>query len=88
LDGRTHRPGPTLLGISEVAGERVPNLSAVEYLRQSILSPKAYIIEGFEDEPKQMETYAIAEPDANGRMEKFTITEDELNNLVAFILIH
>lgn len=86
LDGRTHRPGPTLLGISKVAGLRVPGLSAAEYLRQSLLDPQAYIVGGFEDEPKQMEVYTIAEPDENGRMEKFTLTEEDLNDLVAFVL--
>ena len=88
LDGKTHRPGPTLQGISEVAGDRVPDLSAVEYLRQSILSPTAYIVEGFEDEPDQMRTYMIAEPEASGRMEKFTLTEEELSDLIAFIMTH
>ena len=52
LGGKTHRPGPTLQGISDVAGNRVPDLSKVEYLRQSILNPTAYIVEGFEDEPE------------------------------------
>lgn len=86
LDGRTHRPGPTLLGMSDVAGRRVPGLSAVEYVRQSMVAPQAYIVAGFEDAPKQMEIYTIAEPDENGRMEKFTLTEEELNDLIAFVL--
>ncbi len=44
--------GPSLAGIAEVAGARVPGLSAEEYLRQSILDPNAYIVEGYR--PGQM----------------------------------
>lgn len=39
--------GPSLAGIGTVAGDRVPGLSAAEYLRQSILEPDAFIVEGF-----------------------------------------
>ena len=30
----------------------------------------------------------IAEPDANGRMEKFTMTVEEMNDLIAFLMTH
>ena len=36
-----------LAGIASQAGGRVPGMSAEEYLRQSILEPDAYIVEGF-----------------------------------------
>lgn len=88
LDGGTYRPGPTLLGISEIAGDRMPDLSAVECLRQSILNPQAYVVEGFEDTEAPMHIYTNAEPDENGRMDKFTLTEEELNSLIAFMLTH
>ncbi len=39
--------GPSLAGISIRAGERVPELSAEEYLRKSIFDPDDYIVEGF-----------------------------------------
>ncbi len=39
LDGSDIRGGPSLLGISERAGDRIPELSAVEYLQRSILEP-------------------------------------------------
>jgi cytochrome c551/c552 len=39
--------GPSLSTIGSVAGSRVSGLSAEEYLRQSILEPDAYLVEGF-----------------------------------------
>jgi hypothetical protein len=44
-----------MLGISERAGTRLAGLAAVEYLRQSILEPSAYVVEGFEDKMKVYE---------------------------------
>jgi hypothetical protein len=37
------------LGISKQAGDRIPGMSAEEYLRKSILSPSTFIVEGHED---------------------------------------
>jgi cytochrome c2 len=39
--------GPSLAGIADSAASRVPGLTAEEYLRQSILEPDAYIVEGY-----------------------------------------
>lgn len=39
--------GPSLAGIGDRAGDRVPGLTAEEYLRQSILDPDAYVVDGF-----------------------------------------
>ncbi|MBI1281628.1 MAG: c-type cytochrome [Anaerolineaceae bacterium] len=39
--------GPSLLGISEIAGSRVSGLSAEDYIRQSILRPNDYVVEGY-----------------------------------------
>lgn len=39
--------GPSLAGIASRAGERVPGLTAEEYIRQSILEPNAHVVEGF-----------------------------------------
>jgi len=47
LDNRAMGTGPSLLGLSETAGTRIPGLSAAEYVRQSILNPNDYIAEGF-----------------------------------------
>lgn len=64
--------GPSLQGISEQAGDRVPELSAVEYLRQSILEPDAYIIEGFSQ--------------SMGRIHSVLLNEEEIDDLIAFML--
>lgn len=63
---------PSLQGISEHAGERIPGISAVDYLRESILQPEAYIVEGYKD---QME-----------RGYKYGFSEKEVNDLIAFLL--
>ncbi len=41
--------GPTLADISQQASERIANLSAEEYIRQSILDPGSYVVEGYEN---------------------------------------
>ncbi len=41
--------GPKMIGISQRAGERVPGLSAEDYLRQSIIEPSAFLVSGFRD---------------------------------------
>ncbi|MQF69720.1 cytochrome c [SAR202 cluster bacterium AD-804-J14_MRT_500m] len=40
--------GPQLDGVATAAETRVSGLSAEEYLRQSILEPQAYVLEGFD----------------------------------------
>ena len=39
--------GPSLAGVGTRAASTVPGLSAEEYLRQSILDPDAYVVEGY-----------------------------------------
>jgi len=39
--------GPSLAGVATRAETRVPGMSAKEYLRQSILDPDAYVVEGY-----------------------------------------
>ena len=70
LDGE--RVGPTLFGISARAGDTVPGLAADEYIRQSILDPQAYVVEGF---PVQM-------PGAY----PYLLSDDAVDDLVAFLL--
>ncbi|MCA9936657.1 MAG: cytochrome c [Ardenticatenaceae bacterium] len=41
--GEAHKVGPDLTHIADVAGDRVPGLSAAEYIRQSIMEPNAVI---------------------------------------------
>lgn len=83
LDGSEFREGPSLLGISERAGKRVPGLSPVEYLRQSILEPSAHVVEGYED---IMKVYQLVERPEGPLKALFTLSEEELDDLVAFLL--
>jgi hypothetical protein len=39
--------GPSLRGLRDIAGRRVPGLSAIDYVRQSIVEPDAYIAPGY-----------------------------------------
>lgn len=82
LDGSV-RVGPSLQGISERAGDRVPALSAVEYLRQSILDPSAYIVEGFDI---KMKTYELVESEGVDFLFPSALTQEELSDMVAFLL--
>ena len=40
--------GPSLAGVASRAGSRVDGLSAEDYIRQSILEPNEYLVDGFE----------------------------------------
>ncbi len=64
--------GSSFQGISKRAGDRVPGMSAVEYLRQSIVEPSAYVVQGFVD----------IMPISIG----FLPSEEDIDNLVAFLL--
>ena len=67
---RVHN-GPSLKGISERAGERVPGLSAAQYIHQSIMDPRAYIVEDYSFMPLAI---------------RRLLSEDEVADLVAFLL--
>ncbi len=41
--------GPTLAGIGVAASGRTPGLSATEYIRQSVLIPDAFVVEGYDE---------------------------------------
>jgi cytochrome c5 len=64
--------GPSLADIQDRAGARVEGLSAEDYLHQSIVEPSAYIVEGYADVMPQ------------GYADQYS--EDDINNLVRFIL--
>ena len=64
--------GPTLLGISERAGDTVPGLSAEEYIRASIIDVAAYVVEGFSD--------------TMPRFYGTSLTQQQIDDLVAFLL--
>lgn len=83
LDGTEFRGAPTMLGISARLAERMPVDSIVDYLQQSILEPSAYLVEGFED---KMPTFTVVEQAKGQPKVPATITEQELNDLIAFML--
>lgn len=65
--------GPNLAGIANRAAERVPDSSAAEYLRVSIIDPNSYIVEGYSEGIMPL-NYAD------------TLTEEQINDLVAYLL--
>lgn len=65
--------GPNLAGVARRAGSRVPGLDSEEYLRQSILDPNAYIVEGFRSN-LMLDIY------------EDSLSEDEIDALVAYLL--
>lgn len=46
-DSETGFVAPDLTGLADRAGNRVEGLSAEEYVRQSVLDPQAYIVDGY-----------------------------------------
>jgi len=64
--------GPSLNTIGETAATRVANLSAEEYIHQSIVDPSAYLVEGYED--LMVKTFGE------------TLSSTQLDDLVAFLL--
>ena len=73
LDAGVVLVGPSFGGIATRAATRVPGLSAEEYLRQSILEPNAYVVDGF-PEGQMLQNF--------GEL----LTEEDIDNLVAFLL--
>lgn len=65
--------GPVLDGIGENAGTRVDGMTAEEYIRQSVLDPSAYIVDGFADGVMPQNFAEV-------------LTEDQINDLVTFLL--
>lgn len=65
--------GPSFAGVATRAADRVPGLTAEEYLRQSILEPDAYVVEGF---PSGQMIPNLDE----------ILTDEEIDDLVAFLL--
>jgi mono/diheme cytochrome c family protein len=71
LDG-TELVGPSLQGIAERAAEREPGTSAEDYIHQSIVTPSAYLVAGYEN-------------NMNNNYGE-TLSEADINNLVAFLM--
>lgn len=66
------RVGPNLSAVGLVADSRVPGLTAEGYLRQSILDPKAFVVEGFPGD-QMLDNY------------EEVLTEAEIDALVAYL---
>ncbi len=64
--------GPNLTRIGEVAATREPGKTAEQYLRESIVNPKAFIVEGYQ--PVMPETFGQ------------TLSPQQLDDLIAFLL--
>jgi hypothetical protein len=71
LTGDMVRLAPSWLGISQRAGNRVPGMSFEEYLRESIMDPSAFVVEGY---PDRMHSY------------RYELNEADVNSLIAFLL--
>jgi mono/diheme cytochrome c family protein len=73
IDGiSTGTVGPNLTEVGTIAASRVPDLSAEEYLRQSVLEPNAYVVEGFQ-------------PNIMPQNFDELISPEQLDDLVAFL---
>jgi len=64
--------GPSLAGIATRAGTRVPGLNAEAYIRNSMMAPGDYVIEGFQN--------VMAQNLAD------TLSSDQINDLIAFLM--
>jgi cytochrome c551/c552 len=65
--------GPSLANIGNEAGSRVSGQSAEDYLRESVVAPNAYLVEGFG---------ANLMPQEYGTQ----LSEQQINDLVAYML--
>jgi cytochrome c2 len=67
--------GPGLRGIADIAGSRVPELSAEEYLCRAIIAPREHIVAGYpEDNILMPITYGA------------TLNRQQVNDLIAYLL--
>ncbi len=64
---------PGLQNVGTRAETRVPGMTAVEYLHQSIVDPSAYVVEGFPDNLM---------PHVFGQV----FTEEQINDLIAYLM--
>lgn len=65
--------GPSFAGIADRAANRVPGMTAEQYLYQSITEPDAYVVEGF---PAGQMVPNLAE----------ILTQEQIDDLIAFLL--
>lgn len=65
--------GPSLAGVGTRAETRISGTSAEDYIRQSILEPDAYVVEGFQ-------------PGVMVQVWEETLTPEQVDNLTAYLL--
>ncbi|HMZ08392.1 MAG TPA: c-type cytochrome, partial [Anaerolineales bacterium] len=65
--------GPSFYGIANRAGERVPGLTAEEYLYQSIVDPNAYVVSGYPS-GQMIQNFGTL------------LTEEEIQDIIAFLM--
>ena len=75
--GEAGKVGPNLSNIGVEASERIPGVTAEDYLRQSLLEPNAFIVPDCPNDPCP----AGAMPDYSTRL-----TEAQVNTLVTYML--
>jgi mono/diheme cytochrome c family protein len=63
--------GPDLTALADRAGDRVEGLSAEEYVRQSVLDPQTYIVDGYGE---QMPVLPVDDAELNALVE-FLLSE-------------
>ncbi len=73
VSGETVVVGPSLAGIATRGGNRVAGMDAEAYIRDSIMNPNAYTVEGFPE--------SVMPPDLNEQM-----SPDEVEAVVAYLL--
>lgn len=64
--------GPSMVGLAIRAGERVEGQSAEQYIRNSIINPGEYVVDGFENVMAQNLGASLS--------------SDDINNVIAFLL--
>lgn len=65
--------GPSFYGIADRAGERIPGMSAEDYLRESILNPNAFVVSGY-PEGQMIQNFGDI------------LTEQQIEDLIAFLM--
>ena len=73
LEPDTVLVGPSFAGVATRAQTRVPGLTAEEYLRQSIVDPNAYVVDGY-PAGQMFSNYAEV------------LSAEDIDNLVAFLM--
>lgn len=65
--------GPSFYGIADRAADRVPGMTAEEYLYQSIVDPNAYVVSGY-PEGQMIQNFGDI------------LTEEQIQDLIAFLM--